>query len=140
MAESLRVVLDTNVLISAVLNIHGAPGICLQTCRLRGYSILLSEATFEELRSRLAKPKFDRYRVQGQFDIYLRELHVISEWLEPVTHVSACRDPDDDKFLALAAEGGASVLVTGDRDLLAFNPFRGVEILTPTQWLQQLGT
>ena len=47
----------------------------------------------------------------------------------------ACRDPSGDKFLELAVSGEASLIVTGDRDLLALTPFRTVEIVTPAQFL-----
>jgi predicted nucleic acid-binding protein len=52
-----------------------------------------------------------------------------------VQHVRASRDPKDDKFLEAAVNGRASVLVTGDRDLLDLNPFRGVAIVTPADYL-----
>jgi predicted nucleic acid-binding protein len=47
-----------------------------------------------------------------------------------------CRDPRDDKFLELAIEGRAEVIVTGDRDLLELHPFRGIAILTPAAYLE----
>jgi predicted nucleic acid-binding protein len=49
--------------------------------------------------------------------------------------ITECRDPEDDKFLALAIDGAATYLITGDDDLLALNPFRGVAILTPREFL-----
>jgi predicted nucleic acid-binding protein len=48
----------------------------------------------------------------------------------------ACRDPKDDKFLSLAVCGRATHLVTGDADLLALNPFEGIRIVTPRQFLE----
>ena len=45
--------------------------------------------------------------------------------------VSGCRDPDDDKFLELAVNGRADVIVSGDEDLLALDTFRGIPIITP---------
>ncbi len=52
--------------------------------------------------------------------------------------VHACRDPKDDKFLDLAVNGQATCLISGDADLLALHPFRGIAILTPAQFLQTL--
>ena len=49
--------------------------------------------------------------------------------------VQECRDPRDDKFLELAVNGEASLIVTGDGDLLALDPFRDTPILTPTGYL-----
>ncbi len=58
--------------------------------------------------------------------------------VEITQEVRACRDPKDDQFLELVVCGGASCLVTGDRDLLVLHPFREVPVLTPTQFLESL--
>jgi putative PIN family toxin of toxin-antitoxin system len=52
-----------------------------------------------------------------------------------VSTIRACRDEDDNKFLDLAVDGRADLIVTGDDDLLALHPFRGIRILTPQQFL-----
>jgi predicted nucleic acid-binding protein len=52
--------------------------------------------------------------------------------------IQECRDKKDDKFLELAVSGNASHIITGDEDLLVLNPFRGISILTPRQFLQSL--
>jgi predicted nucleic acid-binding protein len=49
---------------------------------------------------------------------------------------AACRDPTDDKFLELAVNGRADLIVSGDADLLALDPFRGIPIITPTAYTQ----
>ena len=51
--------------------------------------------------------------------------------------VRACRDPRDDKFLEVAVRGRADAIVTGDADLLALHPFRGIAILTPAKYLER---
>jgi predicted nucleic acid-binding protein len=48
-----------------------------------------------------------------------------------------CRDPRDDKFLEAAVNGHADVLVSGDKDLLQLHPFRGIAILTPSDYLER---
>jgi len=53
--------------------------------------------------------------------------------------VQACPDPRDDKFLALAVNGQAGAIITGDQDLLALDPFRGVRILAPAAYLAETG-
>ena len=55
--------------------------------------------------------------------------------IEIVERVTACRDPDDDMFLEVAVNGRATHIVTGDKDLLALHPFRGIPILTPADFL-----
>ena len=54
-----------------------------------------------------------------------------------VSPIRACRDPRDDKFLEVPVHGWADLIVTGDRDLLDLNPFHGVEILTPAEYLKR---
>lgn len=49
--------------------------------------------------------------------------------------IKICRDPKDDKLLELASSGKADFLVTGDNDMLVLNPFRGIEIITPRDFL-----
>ena len=57
--------------------------------------------------------------------------------LVPITErVAACRDPTDDKFLELAVNGHADLIISGDGDLLALNPFREVPIVTPAVFVQ----
>jgi putative PIN family toxin of toxin-antitoxin system len=51
--------------------------------------------------------------------------------------IRACRDPRDDKFLEVAVHGHADLIVTGDADLLALNPFQGIAILTPAEYLER---
>jgi predicted nucleic acid-binding protein len=51
------------------------------------------------------------------------------------TQITACRDPKDDKFLSLAVSGAATHIITGDRDLLTFDPLQGIRILTPQDFL-----
>jgi len=52
--------------------------------------------------------------------------------------IAACRDPTDDKFLELAINGAADLIVTGDADLLDLNPFRGIPIVTPAMFMQNM--
>ena len=53
--------------------------------------------------------------------------------------VKICRDPKDDKFLDVAINGGADLIVTGDADLLVLHPFEGIEIVTPAAYLARTG-
>ena len=59
-------------------------------------------------------------------------------WVEVSAKITACRDPNDDKFLELAVSGLATHIVTGDQDLLVLDPFQGISILTPHAFLDLL--
>ena len=94
-----------------------------------------ADETFDELRTRLLLPKFDRYVSREGRAVYLAQLEAVSEWVPIAGAKLGCRDPDDDKLLETALMGAADCLVTGDSDLLEMSPFQNVPILTPTGFL-----
>ena len=99
-----RVVLDTNVLISAVLQPKGPPRAAVDTIRTAGGVLLFSEPTFDELRTRLARPKFDRYVSREGRALFLAQLDAVSEWVAITGARMGCRDLDDDKLLETAMQ------------------------------------
>ena len=130
-----RVVLDTNVLISAALRRDGRSRAVVEAVREGRGALLFSDETFDELRSRFHRPKFDRYVSREGRAIYLAQLEAVSEWVSIAGAKLGCRDPDDDKLLETALMGAADCLVTGDRDLLDMSPFQDIPILTPAGFL-----
>ena len=130
-----RVVLDTNVLISAALRPSGSPRQVVDAMRAQNGVLLFSDETFHELRTRLRSPKFDPYISRTARSVYLAQLEAVSEWVPIAGAKLGCRDPDDDKLLETALMGEADCLITGDRDLLEMSPFHGIPILTPAAFL-----
>lgn len=130
-----RCVVDTNVLISTLLQPSGRTGKVLEVIRAAGGVLVFSDETFAELASRLARPKFDRYVDQAIRRQFLTDLAAVAEWVAITGAVRACRDPDDDKFLETAISGAADCNITGDSDLLALDPFEGVIIFRPGDFL-----
>jgi predicted nucleic acid-binding protein len=59
-----------------------------------------------------------------------------AELISIIEHVKVCRNPTDDKFLELALNGKADVIVTGDSDLLVLDPFQGIPIISPATFVQ----
>ena len=131
-----RVVVDTNVLISAALRHQSLPRTVLDGLRAGNGVLLFSDETFEEIRNRLQHPKFDRYIGREVRSIYLAQLVVVSERVSITGAKLGCRDRDDDKLLETALMGEADCLITGDRDLLEMHPFHGIPILTPAVFLE----
>jgi putative PIN family toxin of toxin-antitoxin system len=129
-----RVVLDTNALVSRLLLPQSLPARAVRKA-VDEADVLVSAATLSELVDVLSRPKFDRYVTIEERQGFLRRLGEIAEVVEILTPVRACRDPRDDKFLEVAVNGGADVIVTGDADLLALHPFRAIAILTPAAFL-----
>ncbi|MGH9408007.1 MAG: putative toxin-antitoxin system toxin component, PIN family [Vicinamibacterales bacterium] len=129
-----RVVVDTNVLISGLFSTTSMPAAALERAVTTG-QLVASRETLSELVEKLLSPKFDRYVPRPQRDALLLRLAPLVEIVEIVQQIRASRDRNDDKFLEAAVNGRADVLVTGDRDLLALNPFRGIAIVTPAAYL-----
>lgn len=131
-----RWVVDTNVLISALLQPAGTAAMAVDTMRSEAAVLIFSDSTFDELASRLMRTKFDRYIDVALRQQFLSDLASVGEWVVIKGHLRACRDPDDDKFLETALAGEAPCIVTGDADLLALDPFQGVRVLTPRRFVE----
>lgn len=122
-----RFVFDTNTIISAALFRTSIPRQALDKALMNGV-LLVSEPTSHELLSVLLRPKFDRYLQREKREVFLASLLQQTEWIEIVETVIVCRDARDDKFLEVAINGQADVLVTGDDDLLVLHPYRMIPI------------
>ncbi|MEI6025965.1 MAG: putative toxin-antitoxin system toxin component, PIN family [Betaproteobacteria bacterium] len=135
-----QVVVDTNVIISAALSPHGASALLLKRVLLEG-QVVLCAATFAELETRLWRPKFDPYFTLPDRQALLHDLASSAHWHEaPQATGTWCRDPDDDKFIALALATQVTRLITGDADLLCLDPLAELRLLTPRQALDELQT
>ena len=136
MSSNLRVVLDTNVVVSAVLFPQSRLGEVVDYAMSHS-TIIVSAATLAELNDVLLRPHFERYLQESRRLEFLHNMEQDAE-LVPITHsVTACRDPKDDKFLELAVSGNATHIITGDNDLLDLHPFRNIPILTPAVFLER---
>lgn len=132
-----RVVFDTSMLVSAALRVESTPALAFRKA-LASHEICTSPDTLQELESVLMRAKFDRYLDRDERSAFLDFYRKFTTSCEVRETVKACRDPKDDKFLALAVSCGASMLVSSDRDLLDLHPFRGVAIATPADFLEDL--
>lgn len=135
MADSGRIVVDNNALVSRLLLPDSVPGRAVRKA-VDEATLLVSEATLTELADVLARSKFDRYVSVTDRQQFLRLLGSVAEVVVITYTIRACRDPNDDKFLELAVNGRASALITGDRDLLALDPFHDIPILSPARYLR----
>lgn len=131
-----RVVVDTNVFISGLLSSTSTPARVVERA-IEHNQLLASIDTLRELMTKLLSPKFDRYVSRERRDALIERLGPNVEMVEIVQRVRASRDPKDDKFLEVALNGEADVLVSGDNDLLTLHPFRGTDILTPAGYLSR---
>ena len=133
----IRVVLDTNVLVSALL-FSGELARIATDWKSGAFVPVFSRETFDEFRKVLAYPKFD---LTAQEIVSLIEDEVLP-FCEVVDVAMAtrgvCRDPADDQFLACAAAATADCIVSGDRDLLDLAQYEGIKIITPSEFLTQV--
>lgn len=140
MNRHLRVVLDTNVVVSALVFRSPSADRLRDAWRHGKFLPLVSKATVQELLRVLAYPKFrlspaDREELLGDYLPCTDGVRIP----HPPPRVPACRDPYDRPFLELAVAGHAKLLVSGDQDLLALAGRASFEIVTPADFLRRLG-
>lgn len=129
-----RWVLDTNTLVSRLLLPGGTAARAVDHALALGVP-LVSDDTLAELAEVLSRPKFDRWVSVAERQRFIQLLGGIARRIVITHRVRACRDPRDDKFLHVALNGGAEAIVTGDSDLLVLDPFHGVRMLKPAEFL-----
>ena len=142
MRHALRVVVDTNVIVSGLIDSRSPPGRVLEAVRQRVVEPVVSWQLAGEIARVLSRPKVRRYGVtDSQID---RTIAALGPWLPDVELSVDIRDPSDAPVVAAAIIGGADAIVTGDRDFLDDDDLRswlrerGIEVLTPRQLLDQL--
>jgi len=129
-----RVVVDTNVFVRRLLRYDSVPGRAAEKA-IHDAVLLVSQSTMTELANVLAQAKFDRYVTIEQRLQFIRLIAHLAESVPTVHTLRECRDPKDDKFLEVALNGRANVIVTGDADLLGMHPWREIAILSPAAYL-----
>ena len=136
----IRAVVDTNILVRAVIKPTGSVGPVLQRLRRREYSLLISRATLDELVEVLYRPRLrTKYELSDRvLRATIRLIVLRGELLQPGRRIIACRDPRDDKFLEVAVSGRAQVIVSGDEDLLTLHPFERIPIVAPARFLAMM--
>ena len=135
-----RVVFDTSTLVSAALRPTSIPRQAFLKA-IAQTELCVSDSTLAELGEVMSREKFDRYldrEVRMQFvELYRRHARLfhVSEADETMLQ-EPCRDPRDNKFLALALACSADVVVSSDEDLLTLNPYRRIPVVLPRDFLE----
>jgi len=136
----MRAVVDTTILVSAVIKPSGRVGAVMQRLRRREYKLLISRATLDEFAQVIFRPHLRKK--YGLTDRVLRStirlIVLRSELVHPGRRIAMSRDPHDDKFLEVADSGNADVIVSGDEDLLTLTEFEGIPIIPPSRFLATL--
>lgn len=136
----MRVVLDTGILVSALIRPRGTIGDILHALRDGRFTAIYSTSMMLEVIEVLSRPKIqEKYHIQpDDIEALINLVRLRGELVRPKQTITACRDPKDNKFLEAALAGEADAIVTGDDDLLVLNPFESVDILRPAELLEKL--
>lgn len=134
--EPPRIVIDTNVLISAGLLPRSRSAWAVATV-VETFVLAQNRATWEELVSRIERPKFDRYFGENGRLAYLAKLAQVAQFFDAAADVRISRDADDDKFVSLALDVGATLIMSGDGELKDIQTYQGIEIVSPSVFLQR---
>lgn len=131
-------VFDTNSLVSASLIGGTTTAQALNKAIILG-KLIFSDATMDELVEVLFRKKFDKYFLNNEERLgFIQRISSNTIFFSPTEVITDCRDPKDNKFLELAVTANASCIITGDKDLLELNPFRGILILNAADFLNKL--
>lgn len=137
MSSDKYIVVDTSVLISALLKPNSVPAQALEYARTH-FKIALSTETLTELTKVLSRDYLTRYRTIDEREAFLVLYSELAELIPITEHVTDCRDAKDNKFLDLAIASKAQILVSSDSDLLVLHPYRDIQILMPSAFLQAM--
>ena len=132
----MNVILDTNVFVSGVF-FSGPPFRILQAWRDRRVHLVVSPGILDEYQrvADILKERFPNLDLDPIIDFLVVEATVVSA---PDLSERISADPDDDKFLACAIASSTQLIISGDRHLLDVNGYRGIRILRPRQFLDEL--
>lgn len=130
------IVIDTNVLISAGL-LPTSKTAQVLALEVEHFVIAQNHLTWHELETRIARPKFDTYFGDSGRLRHLVKIAQSIQYFDVKADVSVSRDMTDDKFIALAIDSGAKLLISGDPDLKDIRTHKGIDILSPAQFLER---
>jgi putative PIN family toxin of toxin-antitoxin system len=138
----MRAVVDTNILVRALIKPNGTVGSVLSLLRDGRYVLLYSEQLLEEMVDVLARPRLrNKYPLSDETVEALLQLILLrGRKVRPQREIRRCRDPKDNMFLEVAAAGHAEIIVSGDEDLLILNPFEDIPIVPPRDFLARLAS
>ena len=132
------IVIDTNVLISAGLLPQSKTAQVLAIA-VTHFVIAQNQATWHELETRIAKKKFENYFGENGRLRHLIKIAQSVQFFQAAAEVEVSADTTDNKFVELAIDCGAKIIISGDIDLKEIKTYRGIDILSPSQFFERFG-
>ncbi|MEM3018311.1 MAG: putative toxin-antitoxin system toxin component, PIN family [Candidatus Bathyarchaeia archaeon] len=133
----LRVVLDTNVLVSGLI-IPGKPRELLSMISRREAALVLSKEILNELSKVMRRDKFAEYAGEEQVERFIKDIQSIAEITQLKSKIKIVEDPKDNIVISTAIDGEANLIVSGDHHLLSLKVFRGIKILSVDEAVHML--
>lgn len=130
----MRIVLDTNVIVSGLLNPHGKPGTILQMVASRAVTICYDARIIDEYREVLLRPKFPIS--EAEVDATLEQIEAAGHLVTTTPLPQNLPDPDDEPFLEVALAGGAEYLITGNVRHYPEDRRRGGRVVSPVEFVE----
>lgn len=131
------IVFDTNALISALMYPKSVSALSLVNA-VNYFQLVASDSTWVELANVSARKKFEAYWSAESRLVFLTELASMTDFYSTHSVITASSDATDNKFLELAVDAQAKLIISGDSDLRLLNPFQGIAIISPSDFLKLL--
>ena len=133
-----RVIIDTNLWISFLITNN--LNILSELFLFERFQIIFSDELFNEFLDVAQRPKFKKYFDEKSVQLLIENISEKLEFIEVASVITICRDLKDNFILALSIDGNADYIVTGDKDLLSLNGFKGKKIITINEFIKIIDT
>lgn len=133
-----RVIIDTNLWISFLITNN--LNILSELFLFERFQIIFSDELFNEFLDVARRPKFKKYFDEKSVQLLIQNISEKLEFIEVASAINICRDLKDNFILALSIDGNADYIVTGDKDLLSLNGFKGKKIITINEFIKIIDT
>jgi len=133
-----RVIIDTNLWISFLITNN--LNILSELFLFERFQIIFSDELFNEFLDVARRPKFKKYFDEKSVQLLIENISERLEFIEVASAITICRDLKDNFILALSIDGNADYIVTGDKDLLSLNGFKGKKIITINEFIKIIDT
>ena len=133
-----RVIIDTNLWISFLITNN--LNILSELFLFERFQIIFSDELFNEFLDVARRPKFKKYFDEKSVQLLIQNISEKLEFIEVPSAINICRDLKDNFILALSIDGNADYIVTGDKDLLSLNGFKGKKIITINEFIKIIDT